>query len=101
MTHVADAFGCLYVVEGSTLGGQIISRQVTRNLGLSPDNNGCRFFCCYGENTGTMWRRFGESLETFLTANPDTRPQIVASALSTFECFQGWFAKPSTGHLGI
>ena len=30
----ADAFGCLYVLEGATLGGRVISRHIERALGL-------------------------------------------------------------------
>ena len=35
--------GALYVLEGSTLGGQLISRQLNQHLGLTL-NTGARFF---------------------------------------------------------
>ena len=34
----AEALGCLYVLEGSTLGGQIIGRHLRATLQLEPDN---------------------------------------------------------------
>ncbi len=35
--------GALYVLDGSTLGGQLISRQLNQHLGLTL-NTGARFF---------------------------------------------------------
>ena len=32
--------GCLYVLEGSTLGGQFISRQLRQALGIDPESGG-------------------------------------------------------------
>jgi heme oxygenase len=87
--HVAAAFGCLYVLEGSTLGGQLISRQIHAELGLTPEH-GCRFFSSYGANVGQMWRMFGQSLESFAAANDAQRCDIVDSAVKTFEFFFHW-----------
>ena len=50
-------FGALYVVEGSTLGGQIIYRRVQEELGIDRETGG-RFFYGYGEKTGAMWKQF-------------------------------------------
>src|SRR5262245_32466583 len=44
----AAGFGSLYVMEGATLGGQIINRHLKQHLGISPDNGGA-FFNGYGE----------------------------------------------------
>lgn len=87
--HVAAAFGCLYVLEGSTLGGQLISRQIHAELGLTPEH-GCRFFSSYGANVGQMWRMFGQSLESFAAANDARQRDIVDSAVKTFEFFFHW-----------
>jgi heme oxygenase len=84
--NVAAAFGCLYVLEGSTLGGQFISRQLHAELGLTPEN-GCRFFSSYGANVGQMWMTFGQALESFAAAHDGCRYEIVESAVATFECF--------------
>jgi heme oxygenase (biliverdin-IX-beta and delta-forming) len=50
----AQLIGCLYVVEGSTLGGQVIARVVGERLGLTPDN-GARFFLGHGAHTHARW----------------------------------------------
>jgi heme oxygenase len=49
--------GAMYVMEGSTLGGQYIARQVEEALGLEP-GVGDAYFRGYGERTGEMWRAF-------------------------------------------
>src|SRR3954466_11849701 len=53
--------GSMYVVEGSTLGGAIIAREVERKLGLGPET-GCAYFICFGRGIGIMWKRCGSRL---------------------------------------
>lgn len=86
---VGAAFGCLYVLEGSTLGGQIIAREVYKHLGFTPEN-GCQFFSSYGATVGPMWKNFGEHLETWSAANEACRGEVIRSATDTFECFSRW-----------
>ena len=83
---VAAAFGCLYVLEGSTLGGQMITREVSERLGMEPQT-GCQFFSSYGSRVGQMWKIFGQSLECFCSTNPRCRDEITASAEATFSYF--------------
>jgi len=52
-----DLVGTLYVVEGSTLGGQLIAKHLAKNLGITPETGG-RFFGGYGENTVNFWTDF-------------------------------------------
>lgn len=49
--------GMLYGIEGSTLGGQVISRSLRVNLGIEKQSGG-RFFFSYGEATRLMWDEF-------------------------------------------
>lgn len=88
LAAVAQAFGCLYVLEGATLGGQMIARQLAANLGLSPERGGT-FFSGYGPETGPRWRAFGEQLVTYVTT-PATEAVIVDAARETFCAFEGW-----------
>lgn len=82
-----QAFGALYVLEGSTLGGQVIAKQVGRMLGLSPDH-GCRYYAAHGRETGPMWKAFRQRLaEQAHTGNPDA---IVTSATTTFDTMRLW-----------
>jgi heme oxygenase len=84
---VAEALGGCYVLEGATLGGQIISRHVKETLGLGPEN-GCRFFSGYGAETGRMWRSFEELLHR--ECEDDNANTTVAGAKATFEAFSVW-----------
>lgn len=59
-TDRAEALGFLYVLEGSTLGGRVIDKQL-RVRGLSPE--GLSFFQGYGEATGARWKAFCAVLE--------------------------------------
>lgn len=86
----ADALGCLYVLEGSTLGGQFIRREVAARLGLTPDH-GCAFFAGYGERTGAMWKAFGTAVTAHADGHPEDRDAIVAAATDTFTRLDEWF----------
>ena len=83
----AAAFGAMYVVEGSTLGGAMIARHAEWTLGLNADT-GCAYFSSYGRDVGRMWNEFGAKLLAIST--PDTDDLIVASANLTFECMRAW-----------
>jgi heme oxygenase (biliverdin-IX-beta and delta-forming) len=83
---LAEGFGCLYVVEGSTLGGQVIVRHLRQSLDLSP-GNGASFFASYGPEVGSMWRAFGDAAKSHCTTEDRIR-EAVDSAISTFEFFE-------------
>ena len=87
-------FGCLYVLEGSTLGGQIIAREVGNHLGYSPES-GCSFFASHGAAIGGMWRRFGEAIESYAAAHSESHEIIIQSAAATFHTFGSWFERKS------
>jgi heme oxygenase (biliverdin-IX-beta and delta-forming) len=53
--------GAMYVVEGSTLGGQYIASHVETALGLE-SGQGSRFFRGYGAETVPKWREFQQAL---------------------------------------
>jgi heme oxygenase len=89
----ASAFGCLYVLEGATLGGRMISRHIERELGLNA-THGARFFHGYGEQTGTMWKEFRAALSAFADS-PLREDAVVASAIATFAALRTWCAADS------
>ncbi|HZS54695.1 MAG TPA: biliverdin-producing heme oxygenase [Bryobacteraceae bacterium] len=85
-------FGSLYVTEGATLGGQIISRHLAKSLSVSPAA-GAAFFSAHGYATGLMWRVFTTALRQ--VASTANQRQIIKSAEHTFEAFWLWLSKPS------
>jgi heme oxygenase len=86
---LASALGCLYVLEGATLGGQVISRHLLQSLGIG-SNNGGAFFEGYGQATATMWKRFGEHTVAAVTGLELRESSVVASACATFESLERW-----------
>lgn len=85
----AKAFGAVYVMEGATLGGQVITRHLRDHLGLSIEEGGA-FFNSYGPMVGPMWKAFGETVTTFAEKH-DLDDQIVDSAKETFNSFRRSF----------
>ena len=87
--RVAEALGCMYVLEGATLGGQIILRHLRRTLGVEPES-GAAFFGSYGAEVGPMWKCFGDVLATYSAAHPADNASMVAAARDTFDALDRW-----------
>ncbi len=85
----AQVLGCLYVMEGSTLGGQFIARHVEAVLALAP-GVGDAFFRGYGEATGAMWRQVKDALESLPEAAAD---EVIDAAKILFHDFARWNEK--------
>jgi heme oxygenase len=81
----AAAFGALYVLEGSTLGGKMIARMLLENKELSVGPEAVSFFSGYGAATGARWRVFLEALNQ----QADTS-EVVAAARQTFIDLKAW-----------
>lgn len=69
--------GYLYVKQGSTLGGQIISPHLDRHLGLKAGASN-HFFAGYGADTGAMWKEFTTKANNLLTES-DINTAIVSA----------------------
>jgi heme oxygenase len=84
----ARLYGCLYVIEGATLGGQIVTRHLQACLGVTPLSGGA-FFSGYAERTGSHWKAFGLHLSAFAQAS-GAEDDIVSGANDTFETLDRW-----------
>lgn len=84
----ARALGAMYVLEGSTLGGQMITRHFQARWGLAPETGGA-FFSSYGAEVGLRWREFRAALEAGLQSDHD-QAQAAEAAAETFECLEVW-----------
>jgi heme oxygenase len=85
----ARAVGSFYVLEGSTLGGQLITRHLSSARWLPAE--GLSYFNPYGLRTGEMWRSFKRWLE--IQAEHHAGPDIVDGARETFVVLQKWLAE--------
>jgi heme oxygenase len=93
MTLASQALGVLYVLEGATLGGQIIARRLHDFLGIDAVG-GAAFFGCYGERTREMWLRFAAHVERVPGLDLGA---ALAAAIQTFETLERWL----TASLGL
>ena len=84
----ARLMGSLYVVEGATLGGQMVARFLQQSLG-DEARRCCKFFVSYGEQVRPMWAAFLEAL-ALAADGPERERDIIESACDTFQCFERW-----------
>lgn len=86
---VPEALGALYVLEGSTLGGQLQLRHLRRHFeGLAVGD--FRYFAAYGEAVGPMWKELSEALPR-ACPEPALAPRVVRGAQDTFDAFEARF----------
>ena len=79
-------FGCLYVLEGSALGGRLISKRVKQMLGLGPGTGGA-YFHGLGRQTANHWSRFLTVLN-MIPVNSAMGADAEAGAIATFLAFR-------------
>jgi heme oxygenase len=84
----SEAIGVMYVLEGSTLGGKMISRIVHEQLGLT-EESGCSFFASSGRDAAALWQVFGEVVRKKIST-PQNEQEFIRAAQSTFSCFERW-----------
>jgi heme oxygenase len=82
----SHAVGALYVLEGATLGGQIIERHLRAVLALEA-GEGAAFFAGYGDQTSTMWKRFSAHVDRSTSLDGEA---LITSAIDTFEKLRSW-----------
>lgn len=85
LTTEAAALGSLYVIEGSTLGGKMIAKELRAQLQLT-EAMGAAFFVPYGSATGKVWSEFLLLLEE--AAEPMRLTEIGEGALAMFQAFE-------------
>ena len=84
----AACLGALYVLEGATLGGQVLRREMAQRLDLDADNGGA-FLNVYGPETGRRWKDFLDYLG-HQSLDAPAKQHAVDAARSTFRCFEQW-----------
>jgi heme oxygenase (biliverdin-IX-beta and delta-forming) len=80
--------GCLYVLEGASLGGQVIARSLRDKLELT-DRGGTAFFAGDGAATVARWQCVLQWLE-HVSQSGLRAERIVASAYETFGSLINW-----------
>lgn len=90
LSSAARAWGCLYVIQGSTLGGRILSRHLHSTLGVGQSNGGS-FLWAHGEETALAWKRFTASLAAFAEQGGDGAGAL-EGAKDTFATLTEWLS---------
>ncbi|MEO8859363.1 MAG: biliverdin-producing heme oxygenase [Burkholderiaceae bacterium] len=88
--NTAETLGCLYVMEGATLGGQVTSRALRGRFGLERAG-GAAFFGSYGEQVGTRWRGFLSCLARIET--PEHASAAARAASDAFLSLESWLSE--------
>jgi heme oxygenase len=86
-----SALGCLYVLEGSTLGGQVIGRELARRFGMDAAS-GASFFLSHGSRVGEMWKEFCAVVRNHVQ-QPDRQLLAVEAAKQFFSSFENWILR--------
>lgn len=90
----AQALGALYVMEGATLGGQVIMRCLLRSLG-SEITDACHFYRGYGQDHGAAWQRF----RRYCLVQPwdeNNSSEAVSTAQATFSHLDSWMREAAS-----
>ena len=90
LSCVEDLAGCLYVLEGACLGGQVLSPLLHRRLGLTK-GSGATFFAGDEEGTLARWTVIVAWLDGLPRMGASTA-RIISAARATFDAFARWAA---------
>ena len=88
----AAAFGCAYVLEGSTLGGRVLLPLVADTLHLTADH-GATFLASYGAEVPAMWQSFSAALDGWC-CSLERQSRAVQAAVATFDALADWLCGP-------
>jgi heme oxygenase len=88
LTGEASVLGFRYVLEGSTLGGQVITRHF-RTQWNQQNIEGLSFFNAHGDETGKNWKNFLNHLKTKAELLSQDE-EILRGARETFESLLKW-----------
>ncbi|WP_341225518.1 biliverdin-producing heme oxygenase [uncultured Arcticibacterium sp.] len=91
ISNKSQALGAMYVLEGSTLGGEHINKMLQKQLNLN-DEAVLTFFSSYKENTYKKWAIFLKFLEN-QTNSKEEQQLAIQSANETFTKFHKWLTK--------
>lgn len=79
----AEALGALYVLEGASLGGHVIKKQLSRNPGF--EGVQFNYYGMYGDELGEKWRSFLAILEENVPTK--LHEDALTGTLKTYQLF--------------
>jgi len=88
---VPQALGCMYVMEGATLGGTVIERSL-KQVPAIVDSGAMHYYGCYGAQTGIRWKQFKETVTQQVVSKEDEQA-FIESATDTFRAYAACMEK--------
>ena len=85
-----EAMGMLYVIEGSTLGGRFILKNILSVPGID-EPSATSYFKGYGSQTGSYWKSFLTIISAYAKKNGEEE-KIFQGAVDAFELIHKHFA---------
>lgn len=83
INNLAKALGIMYVMEGATLGGNVILKILKQHSWVETEK-GLNFFNSYGEERGKMWKDFIQIIDTHINLNPHDSEELIEGAKMAF-----------------
>ncbi len=82
----ANRLGGMYVLEGSTLGGKIITKHLQQSLGKKVDGK-TTYLNPYGDQAGNRWKNFLQLLQD-AASESNNEEAIITGAITTFSILE-------------
>jgi heme oxygenase (biliverdin-IX-beta and delta-forming) len=92
LSSFAQKMGVLYVLEGSTLGGRVISKRLKDHFGDTVLDK-LNYYSCYGDNIGFEWKSFQIFMGSQFDDKADEIPVVITAANDTFLALHQWLDK--------
>lgn len=86
LENKSQAWGALYVLEGSSLGGAIILKQLKK---LNWEEEPFTYYGYYGNSTGPMWKKFRDILQQVYQQESLDDAQLTEGARKAYYAFMG------------
>ena len=90
LENPSHLLGIQYVMEGATLGGQVLRRIIADRLSIDAASGG-EFLDVYGQDTGRLWKAFLKRLAD--ADHPDHNQDVTSAACATFASFERWLER--------
>lgn len=92
-TYLSDAalWGAMYVMEGSSLGGNVLYKHLHKKLDVDAATD-AGYFTAYGAATGSRWKTFLQHFTNNAVTN-NTEAAIIDAANQTFQKIRQWFVQ--------
>lgn len=86
--NIPKAIGCLYLFEGSRLGGLVLAKALREQFGFE-NFRGYAYFGSDGLDVPELWKSFRNVVEDYV-ANAGNGTEIIAAATNDFAALNSW-----------